>query len=219
MPIPMLKIRHLHTQDYRVMPWKNHRGVTSQVAIQPEGANFPDDPFIWRVSTASIASSGPFSTFPGYDRIVVLIEGQEAELNHDMADRPRKLTRLEPYAFRGEWETTCELTTEAIRDFGILVRRDQAQAKVTSHPLTPRGHAESLEHETLLYYCVRGHLEITIESSGPKQVFRLRADEMLWIENPTKERATLDARLLSGPAELLRVEIRTTPTQSPPQSR
>lgn len=210
----MLKLRHLNPQDYRVMPWKNHRGVTSQVAIHPEGANFPNDPFIWRISTASIASSGPFSTFPGYDRIVVLIEGQEAELNHEVADRPRKLTRLEPYSFRGEWETTCELTTEAIRDFGILVRRDQAHAHITSHKISTPGYVESLEHETLLYYCVRGQLELTIESSGPKQTFRIRTDELLWIDNPLKERATLDARLLTGPAELLRVEI-----QSIPQSR
>jgi environmental stress-induced protein Ves len=45
--------------------WKNGGGTTREVVTQPPGAAF--DEFNWRVSIATIASDGPFSTFPGVD--------------------------------------------------------------------------------------------------------------------------------------------------------
>ena len=67
--------KHLKSSDSRALIWKNGKGTTSEIAIDPEGANFATEPFSWRLSSASVLQSGPFSEFPGYDRYLVLIEG------------------------------------------------------------------------------------------------------------------------------------------------
>ena len=59
-------MRILRAPDYRVMPWKNGGGTTTEVAVSPEGAGL--DHFDWRISMARVEQDGPFSTFPGIDR-------------------------------------------------------------------------------------------------------------------------------------------------------
>ena len=55
------------------MPWKNGGGVTSELARSPQA-----DEFDWRLSVAEVATDGPFSQFPGIDRLLVLLSGADA---------------------------------------------------------------------------------------------------------------------------------------------
>src|SRR5690348_16103916 len=66
-------MRIIRSSDYRRMPWKNGGGETVEVTIAPEGASL--DAFDWRVSMARVASSGPFSRFPGVDRTLAVLAG------------------------------------------------------------------------------------------------------------------------------------------------
>lgn len=59
--------------DRHFSPWKNGGGETAEILCHPQGAGFGD--FNWRISTARVASSGPFSTFEGIDRILTVLEG------------------------------------------------------------------------------------------------------------------------------------------------
>ena len=53
-------------------PWANGGGITREVAVRADAEGFQ-----WRVSLAEVASSGPFSEFPGVERTIVLLsEGQ-----------------------------------------------------------------------------------------------------------------------------------------------
>jgi hypothetical protein len=49
--------------------WKNSGGATWEVACSPGSDGL--DRFDWRVSTARIERDGPFSMFPGIDRLIV----------------------------------------------------------------------------------------------------------------------------------------------------
>ena len=91
--------RTIRAADCRVMPWKNGRGSTTELAVEPEGA--PLDGFDWRVSIAELRGSGPFSTFPGYDRIIVQLDGPSMTLTHG-SDPPVALGHLVPHAFSGD---------------------------------------------------------------------------------------------------------------------
>src|SRR5258707_14720415 len=71
--IVMTNHRVLSPSDYRRMPWKNGGGHTHEIAAHPEGAGMAA--FAWRVSIAEIAQDGPFSSFPGVDRTLVLLAG------------------------------------------------------------------------------------------------------------------------------------------------
>src|SRR4051812_41801439 len=94
--------RVIRPAGYRVMPWKNGQGTTTEIAVHPLGAAL--DAFTWRLSIADLAASGPFSTFAGYDRILVQLEGAPMALAHEGRGEHR-LTRLVPHRFAGEWPT------------------------------------------------------------------------------------------------------------------
>jgi environmental stress-induced protein Ves len=64
-------VRRLTTADYRVMPWRNGGGSTTELVIGGEESGR----FLYRASIADVATSGPFSRFDGYDRHIMLLEG------------------------------------------------------------------------------------------------------------------------------------------------
>ena len=55
-------VRILTPRDYRVMPWKNGGGTTTEIYIHPEGAGWDD--FEWRVGIADIRNR-PVLVIPG----------------------------------------------------------------------------------------------------------------------------------------------------------
>jgi uncharacterized protein len=116
------------------MPWKNGLGTTTEVAVDPPGAAL--DAFTWRVSIADLGASGPFSTFAGYDRILVQIEGAPMTLSHE-GGRAHRLTLLSPYRFAGELATYGALEAPPARDFNVMVRRDRASADLAVRRLAP----------------------------------------------------------------------------------
>ena len=60
-------------------PWKNGGGTTQEIACWPPGAGL--ESFSWRISIARIARSGPFSAFPGIDRVITLLDGAGVRLH------------------------------------------------------------------------------------------------------------------------------------------
>ena len=86
-----MSLRVLRPADYKRMPWKNGGGMTTELAVYPSDAG---DAFDWRISIADIETSGPFSTFAGYDRVIGLLEGIGMELRFDAAESVRLERRL-----------------------------------------------------------------------------------------------------------------------------
>ena len=66
-------MRVFRSADHAFSPWKNGGGTTAEIAIGPPGATL--DAFDWRISMARVASDGPFSSFPGVDRTLSIIDG------------------------------------------------------------------------------------------------------------------------------------------------
>jgi environmental stress-induced protein Ves len=112
-----LRLRKITPADHLVMPWKNGLGTTREIAIDPQGASMADAAFRWRLSIADVAQSGPFSSFPGIDRTIMVVKGNGMVLS--VAGRPPK--RLDrcfvPYQFSGDAATECNLIDGPIQDF------------------------------------------------------------------------------------------------------
>jgi environmental stress-induced protein Ves len=119
-------VRLLRAADRVATLWKNRGGVTREVAAWPPGAGLDD--FDWRVSLADVGADGPFSTFPGVDRILTVIAGQGLVLEVD--DQPIRLEPGAPFAFPGEASVTARLTAGPIRDLNVMVRRAAWTARV-----------------------------------------------------------------------------------------
>lgn len=100
------------------MPWRNGMGVTLEIAREPDAG----DEFQWRLSLARVASSGPFSSYPGYQRSVTLIEGDGFQLGVG-GQEPLILERLGATAsFPGGEPTHCTLINGACTDLSLMVR-------------------------------------------------------------------------------------------------
>ncbi|MEO5794887.1 MAG: HutD family protein [Rhodoferax sp.] len=120
----------IHTFDTAALPatpWKNGGGTTREIVCQPPGAGM--DSFDWRVSIASIAKAGPFSAFPGIDRVILLLDGagvhlQGGDINHRL-DTPGQ-----PFAFSGDVALGCTLLGGASTDFNVMARRGRVRADV-----------------------------------------------------------------------------------------
>jgi environmental stress-induced protein Ves len=157
------------------MPWKNGLGVTTELARSPR-----DGELDWRVSVARVTAGGPFSSYPGCDRIIVALESDGMILTHTDQAAAVTLGALEPYRFRGEWETVCTLRGKAFRDFNVITRRAAFQAAVSVSTITQPGESRPLAPITM-FYCVSGNCVLGIAQQSEE----LLPDHALLIEGGT----------------------------------
>ncbi|MGE0970774.1 HutD/Ves family protein [Klebsiella sp. WOUb02] len=108
-----------------VTPWKNGGGETREIVSAPS----PDAPFLWRASIATLQTDGPFSLFPGVDRVITLIDGSPLWLRG--GDKAQRLNLWEPWAFAGEWPLASEGISQPGLDFNIMTQRGRATAQVS----------------------------------------------------------------------------------------
>jgi len=123
----MIRHRVLSPADYRRMPWKNGAGRTTEIASHPAGAAL--DAFDWRISVADVASDGPFSTFAGVDRTIVLLAGAGMCLDGDGRSTLLR-TPYAPHSFRGDDAIACALVDGPVRDFNLMLRRGRVTGEV-----------------------------------------------------------------------------------------
>lgn len=113
--------------DIAPTPWKNGGGATREIACWPPGSAL--DGFDWRISVATIAAAGPFSTFDGIDRNIALLTGDGVLLRG--AHGTHRLDQpLAPFAFAGESPMHATLLGGASEDFNVMTRRCRCRAHV-----------------------------------------------------------------------------------------
>lgn len=114
-------------QHYRVMPWKNGGGTTTEIYAHRPSA----DGFDWRVSIADVGGDGPFSRFEGYDRHIMTIEGLGFVLEGGPDGNIDVGRRFEPHRFSGDWPIFCRLRDGRSRDFNLMARRAEFESLLT----------------------------------------------------------------------------------------
>jgi environmental stress-induced protein Ves len=183
--------RVVRRSDWRPQAWKNGGGVTHEVwrdGLGPDGRAPGGEaaiaPFGVRVSCAEVASDGPFSSFPGIDRTILLMEGEGFVLRRDDGLRVRVTEVGAPFRFRGEERWDCQLVAGRVLDLNLMVARERASAELEVVRLGP-GEA------------------LTLPSQGRALVLAL--DGPLAVEDAAPGRTTLgrwDAVVGSGPLTL-----------------
>lgn len=105
------------------MPWKNGGGTTTELFRLPD----PDgDGFLLRLSVADVEQDGPFSFFPGIDRVLLILKGNGCILN----DKTRLTIDSTPLHFSGEEEIHCHLINGGFKDFNVMTKRGWKMAEV-----------------------------------------------------------------------------------------
>lgn len=111
-------MRHLTPADYVRMPWANGRGETIEMLKEVDAEGH----LIWRLSVATVSEDGPFSLFPGIERVLTVIDGP----GFDLTGEGIALTcaPLLPVAFPGDVPVRAERTKGAVsRDLNVMTAR------------------------------------------------------------------------------------------------
>lgn len=191
--------------EYRRVRWRNGQGWTREIATGRMSVTADDGPeWDWRLSIAEIEHDGPFSAFPGCDRVLVLLHGQGMRLEF-AGGVPVELQpphgRIE---FAGEQDVQCALLDGPTTDFNAIVRRDACAMQPFHRPLVG----------SMVFFAEPGVLWAIHLMSGWASVqsgdtsIRLAAGDTAFIDNVDGEsslRSILDG---GGDALLVRIEQR-----------
>ncbi len=173
--LPQPTIRLLSPSDYRNMKWKNGLGETQEIAVDSAA------PFRWRLSTAQIASSSPFSLYPGYDRKFVVVEGGPISLTAKGGDT-RLLPQREVYSFSGDVEHHAILKQPCC-DLNLFCERLTASASL--HVARFRAKEEvqlPYQGDEHFVFAMDGVVEFL--DPNTEQTGQILAGQTLWVTKP-----------------------------------
>lgn len=180
-------------------PWKNGGGTTQEIACWPPGAGL--ESFSWRISIARIARSGPFSAFPGIDRVITLLDGAGVRLHSADGRIDHALDEaLQPFAFSGDVALDCDVLGDACHDFNVMTRRGVVNAQVT----VQRGAAITVQAPQGLLLVRAGRWRLRGLPGHDECVLAAGADDgVYW----TSGALPVLAEPLDGDAQLIAVEL------------
>lgn len=146
--------RIIRLQDCPPQPWKNGLGRTREIAVHPPSAGM--DGFNWRVSVAEVDSAAPFSTFPGIDRVITLLDGDGFNMTLGGTCTHALTTPFAPFAFAGEAQVAVTLAGGPTRDFNLMLRRSRACGEVR---VWRDAGSHATDDSVVLVYCARGIID------------------------------------------------------------
>jgi hypothetical protein len=150
------QMRVLRQTDYVTVPWKNGGGLTREILEVPPGASA----FDWRLSLASIAASGPFSAFDGYDRTLVLVRGDGVALDFGSHGHATLQAPGQVIEFDGAWPTHCTLLGGPCTDLNLMVARNRATAQTKILRVVAPELIRTSGWEETLVCCIAGAAQI-----------------------------------------------------------
>jgi len=152
------------------MLWKNGQGVTTELyCLESHGA------MQFRISTAIVAQSGPFSDFTGYDRSIVNLGPGKMRLSTAGLEA-RTLGALDIAHFDGGAATDCEIT-EACRDLNIFCAKDQYFASTISRTLTKPEFIPVPPTSSSFIYVIAGSM--VVQNQDTREFFVQTGEAML----------------------------------------
>lgn len=173
-------MRVIRPAEYRVMPWKNGGGSTTELNVCPTGAVA----FDWRGSIATVEIDGPFSAFDGYERHIMVLSGGGMTLN--IASHGKVALRpLEPFSFAGETKVKGVLSDGPVKDFNLIVRREYGRGALSAKDFKTNeviGSEEGVE----FFYLLGGSCSFGTEKLQANDSFWLEKGEFIELASPLK---------------------------------
>jgi environmental stress-induced protein Ves len=150
-----MHIRVLGPNDFVSMPWRNGRGTTLELCREDDAAGA----MLWRLSEADVVADGPFSPFPGVDRVLLLKSGAGFDLDFGDFGRVAPVERLVPVRFSGDWPARAENVRGPSRDINVMVARGKAGAEVSVVRESVAGRLA----DRAVFLAVEGHWDVVID--------------------------------------------------------
>lgn len=142
-------MRLLPSSHPKRMPWKNGRGSTLELVTDAR----EDGTFTWRLALADVPEPGPFSSYPGLDRSIVLVAG--AGLTLEGPEGVREVPALGlGLAFAGEEPVVATPRGPSVRDANLMM----ARARWTGAVQHRRDGAHDLEGDVVIAHALSGRV-------------------------------------------------------------
>jgi environmental stress-induced protein Ves len=154
--------RVIPSYEYRRSRWKNGAGWTREIHAEPSGR----DDWDWRLSIAEVGADGPFSTFPGVDRELVLLSGEGMRLRFD-DDVAEVMPPYGRHRFPGEARVHGELVAGPTHDFNLMWRRERYVADLWRRPLVGAMVLFAEPGSTWIVHLLAGHARFADASGLP----------------------------------------------------
>jgi uncharacterized protein len=185
-----MKHYHIHSpDDFQSMPWRNGLGHTIEIRT---GYRPQSNQFAWRLSMADVVSDGQFSDFSGYDRTLLLLQGQGMTLDHSSGNCDKLVKRLQAAHFRGDEETHATLHDGPIKDFNIMSQRDYCSTTVYALKSADRDEFMINADVLMIYAPDRA---ISIQSETLKTV-TIEGEHLFLLDNPVDEKCRVSGKSL-----------------------
>ncbi len=164
--------------DGRLVPWKNGGGTTLELMVDPPGATL-ETGFRWRISSAEVAGSGPFSAFPGLERWLLLLEGAGFDIDFGPYGRVELTDPLVPIRFSGDWPAVATLVDGPCTDFNLMVDPRCCHARVEAFRLASPRTLTRPAGSTLIVFVAGGTVYVPEVDLHLGRRHLLRMDEVL----------------------------------------
>ncbi|MEQ1512781.1 MAG: HutD family protein [Lysobacteraceae bacterium] len=182
--------------EYRRERWRNGFGWTREILRSPQTG----DDWDWRLSIAEIERDGPFSSFCGIERELILLHGNGVRLRFDDGE----VREVEPphgrVRFAGERVVFGELIDGPTHDFNLMWRRDRIDAELWHRPLVGSMVLFVEPGEQWAVYVLSGH---ALAIDGMNRISASLGDTFLLSTDSERARYALD-----GGGELLVIRLR-----------
>ena len=183
----------LSPETFKTIPWKNGLGHTTELAIN-SGGNLDD--FDWRLSIASVVNDGDFSNFAGYQRHLVLIEGEGLILDHRNGELDELTNLLDVANFDGGSKTCGRLVNGGIKDFNIMTNNNSFAAEVNCHVEQHSADISFFSDKLIFAYSLTNEMNI---EHGSKPTISVPAGHLAQLEtHHAPKRSTQDMAVISG---------------------
>jgi len=146
-------------------------GKTTEIAIYPPESQYSQRDFLWRLSSASVeAEESTFTKLPGYDRHLMILEGELKIVHKDQ--HTALLKKYDKDFFKGEWDT---VSFGKAKDFNLMVRKgakgnlqqvDMQEAQHMTIELTAR------ESRKCFFGCYCNSGSVKLDIGGEEAVIR-----------------------------------------------
>lgn len=137
-------------QDFETSRWAG--GVTTQLAIGPQGAHYADRDFLWRISSAQVElEHSVFTNLPDYHRFLTVLEG---ELELQIGSSPKSpLPPLTICQFDGGVPVE---SWGRCKDLNLMLRKGACTGSMEVLRLPAGSSVLSPDWDALGLYCLHG---------------------------------------------------------------
>ena len=146
-------MRHLRPADYTVSDWSG--GRTVQLSIGPEGEQYADRKFLWRISSATVElETSEFTALPDYERLIAPIRG-EMILSHNGGEE----ILLRPFDVHRFDGADLTVSKGKCTDFNLMLRKGCVTGEMRSVRLGSGGQQRitpEMPGDTVLLYLAEG---------------------------------------------------------------